>query len=195
MDTYELLIKKLGFTDVELINSMREMVEIKKFKKNELIIAEGEIQTHFYWLIDGVFRGFLFDKDGKEITDCFGFELGDPVMSCHALGEKARVNLEAITEVTAAKISITDLLELLQKFPEILWLYNRLLLEALDRHWNIKEASYRLSAAERYQWFLETYPKLVDYVKAKHIASFLGMSPVSLSRLRHDLKNDSNESK
>ena len=195
MDIYELLIKKLGLKDPELINSINEMVEIKKFKKNELIIAEGEVQTHFYCLLSGVFRGFLFDKNGKEITDCFGFELGDAVMSCHALGDKAKTNIEAITEVITAKISVEDLQMLLERFPEMFWLYNDLLLKALDEHWNIKEVRYRLSAAERYQWFLETYPELVKYVKGKHIASFLGMSPVSLSRLRHDLKNGSNELK
>lgn len=111
-------------------------------------------------------------------------------MSCHALGGKAKTNLEAITKVTAAKISISDLQELMQQFPELIWLYNRMLLEALDRHWNLKEVRYRLSATERYQWFLDTYPGLVEYVKAKHIASFLGMSPVSLSRLCRNLKSE-----
>lgn len=186
----ELLIKKLGLTDCELIKSIKKVMEVKTFNKNELIISEGEVQQSFYFLVDGVFRGFLFDREGKEITDCFGFELGDPVMSCHALGGKAKTNLEAITKVTAAKISISDLQELMQQFPELIWLYNRMLLEALDRHWNLKEVRYRLSATERYQWFLDTYPGLVEYVKAKHIASFLGMSPVSLSRLCRNLKSE-----
>lgn len=193
MRTYERLIQKLGLTDPALLNAINEMTEIKKFKKNELIVVEGEAQTHFYCLLEGVFRGFLFDKDGKEITDCFGFELGDPVMSCHALGDKAKTNIEAITEVTTVKISVADLQSLLERFPKLLWLYNELLLKALDRHWNIKEVRYRLSAAERYEWFLETYPELVKYVKAKHVASFLGMSPVSLSRLRREYKNDTDK--
>ena len=186
----ELLIKKLGLTDCELIQSIKKVMEVKTFSKNELIISEGNIQKNFYFLLDGVFRGFFFDSDGKEITDCFGFELGDPVMSCHALGEKSKTNIEAITEVIVGKISVADIQELMQKFPELIWLYNSLLLKALDRHWNIKEMRYRLSATERYQWFLDTYPGLVEYVKGKHIASFLGMSPVSLSRLRRNLKSE-----
>ncbi len=186
----ESLIKKLGLTTVGLIDAMSTIIEVKKFKKNELIISEGNIQKDFYFLLDGVFRGFFFDIDGKEITDCFGFELGDPVMSCHALGEKAKTNLEAITEVTAAKISVSNLQELMQQFPELIWLYNRMLLDALGRHWNIKEARYRMSATERYLWFLDTYPGLIQYVKAKHVASFLGMTPEYLSRVRKSLKNE-----
>lgn len=48
----------------------------------------------------------------------------------------------------------------------------------------MKVVLYQQSAAERYQWFLNAYPGLIDQVKHKHIASFLGMSPVTLSRLR-----------
>lgn len=43
---------------------------------------EGNIQKNIYFLLDGVSRRFFFDRDRKEITNCFGFELGDSVMSC-----------------------------------------------------------------------------------------------------------------
>ena len=41
---------------------------------------------------------------------------------------------------------------------------------------------------QRYQWFLENYPGLIHTLNNKHIASFLGMTPVTLSRLRHQLR-------
>jgi len=70
-------------------------------------------------------------------------------------------------------------------------LYNRVLIAAiaaLDEHWRMKQVLHQYTALQRYQWFLETYPGLVDRVSNKNIASFLGMSPVTLSRLRRTMR-------
>ena len=65
-----------------------------------------------------------------------------------------------------------------------MYTYNHLLTDALKRHWEIKTMLYKCTAKERYEWFLENYPGLIDQVTNKYIASFLRMSPVTLSRLK-----------
>ena len=49
------------------------------------------------------------------------------------------------------------------------------------------------SAMVRYHWFMKTYPGLVDHVRDKYVASFLGMTPVTLSRLRRKLREGGDE--
>ena len=73
-------------------------------------------------------------------------------------------------------------------YEEAMALYNQMLIAALKAHWELKRVLNSYTAAERYQWFLDKYPGLIDKVSNKYIASFLGMTPVTLSRLRRMLR-------
>ncbi len=63
-------------------------------------------------------------------------------------------------------------------------------MDAFAMHWEIKTMICRNNAMQRYQWFLKTYPRLVDRISNKHVASFLGITPVTLSRLRRTLREN-----
>lgn len=76
---------------------------------------------------------------------------------------------------------------------ELQQLYSSYLLEKLKLERELKLLLGISSAMERYQWFLRRYPELADVVSIKHIASFLCMSPVSLSRLRGQLRKRGEE--
>ena len=78
------------------------------------------------------------------------------------------------------------------RFSELTEVYNRLLMAALDRHWEIKMLLYRCTAMERYQWFMSHYADIASIVSNRYIASFLGMTPVTLSRLRRKLREVDN---
>ena len=79
-------------------------------------------------------------------------------------------------------------MELLDKEPELLRIYNMLLTNALRYHWSMKALMYQYSAMERYQWFLKYYPGLIERVSGKHVASLLGMTSVTLSRLKRVIR-------
>ena len=66
-------------------------------------------------------------------------------------------------------------------------LYANLVLRSAKRHWEIKTVLYQYTATQKYQWFLQAYPELICHVSGRHIASFLGMTPVTLSRLKRTL--------
>ena len=68
--------KAFQLSDETLIQKLVQMTEISFFKKGEIIVRQDETPSKIYFLLDGVFRGFFFDAHGKEITDCFGFEMG-----------------------------------------------------------------------------------------------------------------------
>ena len=62
------------------------------------------------------------------------------------------------------------------------------LIREMEEHQNIKHAIYMLNAKERYNWFLREYKDLIDRVSHRHVASFLNMTPVTLSRLRKEFR-------
>ena len=190
MDKRALLEEVFGFTDEQLMESLEDIMIIRNFSRYEIIALEGSESHSIFFNVRGIFRGFFFDMDGKEITDYFRNDAGAAIMSCENLGEKAHENLQAITELTAIEFPLTEFKELLKKHRELAFWQKKSLIDAIERTQDIKEVCCRLKAKEKYLWFIENYPDLVDFVRAKDIASFLDMTPVSLSRIRRELKNE-----
>ena len=139
-------------------------------------------------MVNGVFRGFFLDAKGRDITDCFVFQCGTPAVSCIKFGEPSFVSVEALAESELFAIPFFDLMELVNGCPQLLRIYNERLTNSLRYHWSMKALMYQYTAMERYQWFLRRYPGVIDRVPHRHVASFLGITPVSLSRIRRELR-------
>ena len=153
-----------------------------------MIAQEGEVQSWVYFLCSGVLRGFFLDAKGRDITDCFVFQCGTPAVSCIKFGEPSFVSVEALAESELFAIPVFDLMELVNGSPQLLRIYNELLTNSLRYHWSMKALMYQYSAMERYQWFLKYYPGLIERVSGKHVASLLGMTSVTLSRLKRVIR-------
>ena len=94
----------------------------------------------------------------------------------------------AETNSTIVKLPKQAVEELLLQHTELVYVYNELLIREMEEHQNIKHAIYMLNAKERYNWFLREYKDLIDRVSHRHVASFLNMTPVTLSRLRKEFR-------
>lgn len=178
----------LHLSDETTVQILSQAVQPMHVKKGGTIVEVGEVQTQIPILVNGIFRGFVLDSDGREVTDCFGYRKGELVIGSNPLGEPSRINLEAMTDCEMAAIPLSAVLPQLDSCMDLLKFYNRYLLDALGRHWKVKMLMYQYTAMQRYLWFLENYPGLIDAVNSKHIASFLGMTPVTISRLRRQLR-------
>ena len=154
----------------------------------KILVTGGEVQTELPVLLSGIFRGFVISEEGHEVTDCFAFRPGDFVMGCGGLREVSQVSFEAMCDSEVLLIPLDPLVGALNTSWDLMALYNHALQEALKRHWELKILLLQCPAMERYQWFLKKYPGLIDEVSNKHIASFLGMTPVTLSRLRQRVR-------
>ena len=190
MDVEKFYVEVLHITEKQLVKNLVNITEPLQLRKGEILIHEGEVQNHFAFMTDGILRGFFLDANGRDVTDCFGFRCGTPAMSCLTSGTPALFTIEALTDCSFLQLEGNALLNLMRKNPELLWIYNRLLQDAFRSHWEIKTIVCQNTAMKRYQWFLEKYPGLFDKVSNKHIASFLGMTPVTLSRLRRILREE-----
>ena len=169
-----------------------DITERRYLKKGEVVIRAGEIKDMICFLENGILRGYFLDVNGKEVTDCFGFRCGTPAMAfCQLeLGVPSPLTIEMLEAGSFFCAPISAVLELREQYSEIVELYNRFLISALNEHWKLKQVLVQYSAIQRYQWFMKEYPGLIDRVSNKHIASFLGMTPVTLSRLRRVIKGE-----
>ena len=161
-----------------------------RVKKGTVLVEPDRVQVQLAILVSGVFRGFLLDAEGRDVTDCFAFRAGEILMGCNDLTEPSHIYLEAVTNGEVLLLPMEDVLAALEEIPELMGIYNSFLRKALARHWEEKMLMHQCAAMERYQWFLREYSGLIDAVSNKHIASFLGMTPVTLSRLRRKLREE-----
>lgn len=180
----------LKISDTQLVQTLTENSQSKFIKKGDMLQHVGSISTELYFLMKGLLRGFLLDAKGKEATDCFIYAHGAPVVASIDLGAPSLICIEALEDSELISIPFSVVLPLIGSNLELITLYNRLLSHSLKMHWENKTALVQYTAAERYRWFLENYPRLIERVNHRYIASFLGITPVSLSRVRKRLKDE-----
>lgn len=192
MNVYEFYRDICCLTNNELIQELAAATSFTHLKKSEFVVRIGEVQNDVYFLISGIARGYFLDLNGREVTDCFNFKCGAPAVPSGQLqiDSLSPMTIEMLEDSDFFCVPIQCIIDLQYKYPELIMFYNHLLIRALDEHWRLKRILNQYTAVERYQWFLEEYPGLICKIKNKYIASFLGMSPVTLSRLRKQFKEE-----
>jgi len=179
--------KRVHLTDEEFKISSKFFVP-KKFRKNQFLLNEGEICTHIGFVNSGCLRQYTIDNKGTEHIVQFAIEdwwVSD--LNSFLSGKPSEFNVDALqdSEVLLLEKSARD--ELLDNCPKMERFF-RLLIEANHVATNQRIAdSLSASAEERYLKFIKTYPKLFETVPQNQIASYLGITPQSLSRIRKEL--------
>lgn len=190
MDINQFITDYLDIRNEELRKIVRDEARILNVRRGEILVHSGQIQKDIYFVISGVLRGYFIGADGRELTDCFCCKAGLPAMAGHRFGMPSIVTLEAATDSKVIVLPVRIIDELLKEHIELLQLYNRLLTDSFDVHWKVRHVMQLYPAKERYLWFLEEYPGLIDQVPNVDIASFLNMTPVTLSRIRGQIRKE-----
>lgn len=175
-------------TDEELLEEVLQVSRVRTLAAGEILFKQGEIPQQLCLLMQGVIRGFLLNINGKDITDCIVFRAGDSAMPDGEFLQPASINMEALEESQVVCVDISEVYRLMQEHPELVLIRQRLLILSAQLHRDLKIVAYQYTAAQRYQWFLKNYPGLIDRIHHKYIASLLNMTPVTLSRIRRELK-------
>ena len=154
------------------------------FRKGKLLLKTGEICEHIYFIKKGAVRGFI--KDGtKDITTWITAE-NEVVSSISSLDirEPALENMQAIENCELLALTYDDCQELYIKFPE----FNIVARKLLQKYYQDAERRAfiaRVTKAEKkYELFLTRYGHLANRIPLKYIASFLGITLETLSRVR-----------
>lgn len=182
----------LGLHDASVVALLEERMKVVHAKKGDVLQKIGMPVKEIAFLVSGVLRGYYTDAAGNEATDCFVVVPGSPAVSCLSFDKSSPIAFEALEKSVLYSIDMETVMELMVKSRDVLMLENRLLRESLQMHWEREMVLAQCTATERYQAFLKKFPGLIDRVNHKLVASFLGITPVQLSRVRHSLKTDGN---
>jgi CRP-like cAMP-binding protein len=165
-------------------SSLLQCLKKQALAKNEFLVSEGKICRHLYFLEKGALRGF-YNLDGKDITHWFAFE-NDFVTSFHSFttGKPAVENIQLLEGSILWAISKEDITALFNEHHEI----ERLVRIAYEKYYirleeRFVNAQFK-TAKELYETLLQQSPHLLERAPLGCIASYLGISQETLSRIR-----------
>lgn len=177
--------QELSPEDLQLITDAHIKVV---FKKNDFLLKQGQVANEYFCLEDGLVRSFAISSDGNEITTGF-FGKDEIVIEVASLFLRVptKENIQALTDCVCWKIDLNSFQELFQSvtgFTE--W----------GRTWmsgvlfQTKQRSLSMitdSATGRYLALQNQHPEIIQLAPLKYIASYLGITDTSLSRIRKEI--------
>ena len=183
------------FHDINLSLEEKDFIQQKiepiAVRKDEILFRQGDYIDYQYYVYDGCLRTYHIDEQGKEHTLQFAIKhwwISDYI--AYFGDKKAVLFVECIKDAKLFKISRENF-EAIYKFsPKIEELFRQKLEKALVRNEKRILANLTSSAKERYVAFLKKYPLIEKSIKNYHIASYLGITTESLSRIRKEIASD-----
>lgn len=165
-----------------------EYFEPVLFQKNCVIEEEGKIPKYLYFVVSGFTRLFHYNNKGNEVTTNINCPTGFITSYTHFNNQtKSDENLECITDCELLRITKNNLDLLVGQSPVLKDFSISVFQQTLFYHENRSKELATLTAEERYWKLMENYPEILHNVPLQYIASFLGMNPKSLSRIRKEI--------
>ncbi len=172
----------------ESLRALIGLASEKSYKKNEIITKIGEISEHFYIIKSGIVRSYYTDEKGKEyIRTIFTANKTTGSLGSLISGKPSQLNYECLTDCVVYQFSFQELKELTRTDITITNLYGNILENIFLR---LESRIYDLSvlnATERYLKLKAEIPEIENIIPQYHIASYLNVSAVQLSRIRKEI--------
>lgn len=150
-----------------------------------ILLHEGEISNQIFFIKKGCLR-MWFNKEGKDITFQFFFE-GQAVASIDSLISKqpSMFVIESIEPSELLVLSKENFEQLQQFYPELKDGFQEILFQRFRNYASLFLSRIKDSPRERYNDLMNNHPEIIKRVPQHYIASYLGITPISLSRIKN----------
>lgn len=160
-------------------------LSIKKLKRKQFLLQEGDICRTIAFVEKGMLRSFTTDEDGTERIMQFapeGWFIAD--LYSFLTGEPATYNIEALEDSEIAVMSKESHEDLLKQCPQYETFHRELITSAYIALQKRLSSIISYTLEERYEAFMSQYPQIAQRVPQHMIASYMGLTPETLSRVR-----------
>ena len=185
---YELLRnhfnKYVGLSDEEFEHAL-SFFKFRKFRRHQFVLQEGDISKYENYIVKGCTRTYETDDKGQEHIIQFGIEdwwVGD--MYSFLTNTPSLNNIICIEDCEILQISADNHEKMCDSIPKLEKHFRKLIQNAYVASTRRIYSNLSKPALERYHEFLDRYPQLGQRIPNNYIASYLGITPQSLSRLR-----------
>ena len=171
--------------DPEEEASLAQHVSSRKMKRRQYLLAQGEVCKHYSFVVEGCFKMYKVDEAAKQHNIMFAAE-GDWVVdigSFHA-ETPSELYIEAMEPGEVIQISKSDLIPFYRSSLKINRTFRVIIENQFVELQNRLLQTISTTAEERYEAFMQQYPDLLNRIPSAQIASYLGITPEFLSRIR-----------
>ncbi|SEN91659.1 cAMP-binding domain of CRP or a regulatory subunit of cAMP-dependent protein kinases [Chitinophaga rupis] len=166
-------------------NELKNRVIEKRVKRRQFILQENDVCKYYSFVVSGCFKMYRVDDNGAEHNIQFAAEndwIAD-IGSFHS-GKPSRLYIEAIEPSVILQIDATNLIYLYHNHPKFDRIFRVIAENKFIELQNRVLQNISSTGDERYQAFLEQYPKLANRLPNTQIASYIGITPEFLSKIR-----------
>jgi CRP-like cAMP-binding protein len=192
MDEYLTQLISYYSLPASVLDLLQANDSIRQMHKGELLCPPNQPNTSLCFLQSGILRCFFINSAGEDVTDAFLYHYGDVFSGNPNLFGQSQdlcANAQAMSACTLLTFDSEKMMSYVRETPALLELSCRILSQCYLGEWD-HERILSCPAEARYRWFLNKYPGLIDHVVHGCIASFLGITPVTLSRVRKKLERE-----
>lgn len=159
----------------------------RKIKRKQIILREGDTCKNFSFVVEGCFKMYGVDQLGKEYNLLFAAE-DDWIVDIDSLHKQkpSKLFIEAVEPSVIVQLSNKDLWYLYNNYPKFDRNFRVIIEDKYIELQNRLLQTFSASAYDRYEFFLEQYPNLSNRLANTQIASYLGITPEFLSKIRKD---------
>ena len=157
----------------------------RKIESKTVLLNAGDIANYVHFVKKGCLREW-FNKDGKDITFQFFME-GQPVASIDSFmnGEPSLFSIESIEPSIIISVRKDDFEKLFSVYPELKDIFQNFIFQRFRNYTQLFLARITDTPKERYDDLIKNKPEIIKRIPQHYIASFLGITPVSLSRIKN----------
>jgi CRP-like cAMP-binding protein len=179
----------IGKEDPQLWQRLYPLFTLRTLKANCFFEMEGEVSSKIAYLTKGITRSYFMDYAGKESVKYFN-QSGSFIGSYTSVisGEPSSVFIQALTDLEFYEADFRQINALCSDFPLLHLLFRKQAELLLIKKEKREQQLLQLDAQKRYEIFLTQFPGLDQQIQQYHIASYLGISPTQLSRIRAKTK-------
>jgi CRP-like cAMP-binding protein len=166
---------------------IRSVSIVKKIRKKQYLLQEGDVWKYHAFVAEGFLRTFSIDDKGNEHIMNFSPEnhwSGD--RASLSSGSPSEFCIEAIEDTSVVLITDQDFRQLCNQIPQLNALVNAIIQKSFIVSQDRIHANISLPAEEKYTYFLEKFPIIANRIPQHMIASYIGVTPETLTRIRRN---------
>ncbi|MFC7686607.1 Crp/Fnr family transcriptional regulator [Ureibacillus sp. GCM10028918] len=167
-----------------------ESLTIDKYKKGKYLLRQGELSSiKCYFVLEGCVRQFFIDESGKEVTtNFFTEEQAIPIINEKTQGDLSKHSLLCVEDCILVVGDVDSENTMFNKYPQLEMMIRKMMEINLGEMQEQLGEFISSSPEERYKTVLSQRPQLINRVPQHQLASYLGITPESLSRIKKRIK-------
>ena len=181
------IFKDISFSKEEIL-VIENKFEKSILKKKDVLLKKGDTVRYQYYISTGCLRTYFVDNSGKEYTVQFAIQdwwISD--YTAFFTTSKAVMTIDCIQDAAVYKVSKRDMESLYTEIPQLETFFRKKMEMAFASFQKRILGTLSQSTKEKYTSFIQTYPNIEQSVKNYHIASYLGVTTETLSRIRKEM--------